>query len=81
MPTVRGPLHNQYFNDAIVNPITGKIDLSTSFTVVGSFLHYWSPEWRSAIFGSYGEVQYSKSARVALSVSNPAIGGNVPRPS
>nr|WP_322098527.1 porin [Methylobacterium planeticum] len=69
---------DQYFNDAVVNPITGKIELSTSFTVVGSFLHYWSPEWRSAVFGSYGEVRYGKSGRAALSVSNGAVAGNVP---
>ena len=68
----------QYFNDAVINPITGKLELSTSFTVVASFLHYWSPEWRSAFYGSYGEIQYSKSARAALSITNPAIGGNVP---
>ncbi|KAB1070841.1 porin [Methylobacterium planeticum] len=61
----------QYLNDAVVNPITGKIELSTSFTIVGSYLHYWSPEWRSALFGSYGEVSFSKSARAAVSLANP----------
>ena len=68
----------QYLNDAVVNPISGKIELSTSFTIVGSYLHYWSPEWRSAIFGSYGEVSFSKAARAALSVSNAAAGAGTP---
>ncbi|MGH1574170.1 porin [Methylobacterium sp. P31] len=55
-----------YNNDAVINPATGRYTLAQSFTVVASYLHYWSPEWRSAIYGSYGEVSYSKSARAAL---------------
>ena len=52
-------------SDATLNPLTGKIETSTSFTVVGSFLHYWSPEWRSAVFGSYGELSFARGARAA----------------
>ncbi|MDP4003122.1 porin [Methylobacterium sp. NEAU K] len=55
-----------YNNDAVINPATGKYTLAQSFTVVASYLHYWSPEWRSAFYGSYGEVSYNKSARAAL---------------
>ena len=52
-------------SDATLNPFTGKIELSTSFTVVGSLLHYWSPEWRSAVFASYGELNFARGARAA----------------
>jgi hypothetical protein len=55
-----------FFVDAAVNPLTGKLELSTSFTVVGSYLHYWTPEWRSAIIGSYGEMSFSKTSRNLL---------------
>ncbi|MET7244202.1 porin [Methylobacterium sp. EM32] len=55
-----------YFTDAAVNPVTGKMELSTSWTVVGSYLHYWSPEWRSAIIGSYGEMSFGKTSRALL---------------
>ena len=55
-----------YNNDAVINPATGKYSLAQSFTVVASMLHYWSPEWRSAIYGSYGEVAFNKAARSAL---------------
>ena len=58
---------NQYLSDAVVNPLTGKLELSTSFTVVGSYLHYWSPEWRSAFYGSYGEMSFGKAGRQAVS--------------
>ena len=55
-----------FFADAAVNPITGKMELSTSWTVVGSYLHYWTPEWRSALIGSYGEMSFGKTSRALL---------------
>ena len=55
----------QYFADASINPFTGQLQTSTSFSAVASFLHYWSPEWRSAVFASYGEQDFSAGARLA----------------
>ncbi|WP_264049316.1 porin [Methylobacterium flocculans] len=63
--TISGAAFDPYMSDATLNPLTGKIDLSTSFTVVGSFLHYWTPQWRSAVFGSYGEMSFARGAREA----------------
>ncbi|GJE55403.1 MULTISPECIES: porin [Methylobacterium] len=65
---------NQYLSDAIVNPLTGKIELSQSFTVVASYLHYWSPEWRSAFYGSYGQMNFSERARAAVGLANFEVG-------
>ncbi|GJE15988.1 porin [Methylobacterium marchantiae] len=63
--TINGASFDPFMSDATLNPLTGKIETSTSFTVVGSFLHYWSPEWRSAVFGSYGELAFARGAREA----------------
>lgn len=63
--TINGAAFDPFMSDATLNPLTGKIELSTSFTAVASFLHYWSPEWRSAIFGSYGEMSFANGARTA----------------
>ncbi|MCJ2129111.1 porin [Methylobacterium sp. E-045] len=71
--TINGAAFDPYMSDATLNPLTGKLETSTSFTVVGSFLHYWSPEWRSAVFGSYGEMSFAKGAREA----NAAAFGNL----
>ena len=67
---------NHNLSDAIVNPLTGKLALTESFTVVASFLHYWTPQWRSAFYGSYGEVYFDKNARAAMSLTQPVIGGS-----
>jgi hypothetical protein len=63
--TIQGQKFNQYFSDATINPFTGQLQTSTSFTATVSYLHYWAPEWRSAFFGSYGEQSFSTSARLA----------------
>ena len=63
--TIGGQKFVQYFNDATLNPITGKLEKSESFTVSGAYLHYWAPEWRSALFGSYGEMSFASGARAA----------------
>ncbi len=65
-----GANFSTFFADAAVNPVTGKMELSTSWTVVGSFLHYWTPEVRSAIIGSYGEMSFGKTSRNLLGALN-----------
>jgi hypothetical protein len=69
----------QTFADATINPFTGQLQTSTSFSAVASYLHYWSPDWRSAIFGAYGEQDFTRRARLAqglvFNAANPN-GGN-----
>ncbi|MEE7450141.1 porin [Methylobacterium radiotolerans] len=61
----QGQKISQSFSDATINPFTGQLQTSQSFSAVASFLHYWTPEWRSAVFGSYGEQDFSRNARLA----------------
>ena len=41
----------------------GKQKLTEAWSVTGAFLHYWAPQWRTAVFGSYAEVSFGKGAR------------------
>ncbi|KNY20746.1 porin [Methylobacterium sp. ARG-1] len=74
--TIQGQKFAQYFADATINPFSGQMEQSTSFTATASYLHYWTPEWRSAFFGSYGEMDYRSGARLAqgaaFALTNPA---------
>ncbi len=40
---------------------------------MASFLHYWSPEWRSAFYASYGEIWFSQGARQAVSLTSTLV--------
>lgn len=59
---------NRYFADAVLNPSTGRYELSTSFTATASYLHFWSPEWRSAFYGNYGEADFGSAGRNTLAL-------------
>jgi hypothetical protein len=68
-------------NDAVIDG-RGGIHLTEFFSVSGALLHYWSPEWRSAVFGSYGQTNYDPRLRNAnfgpagiTSTVTPGVGG------
>ena len=71
---INGAAFNPYQSDASLNPVTGQIQLAKSFSIVGSLLHYWSPEWRSAVFASYSENEYARGARQANALAYSGAG-------
>ena len=73
--TIEGQKFAQYFNDATVNPITGQLQKSSNITASASYLHYWTPEWRSAFFGSYGEQNFAAGARAGQGLIFAATNG------
>jgi hypothetical protein len=50
--------------EAIIDPLTGNIKKTESWSVSGNFLHYWTPSLRSNIFGAYSEIDYARGASV-----------------
>jgi hypothetical protein len=48
--------------DAFVNPITGNVDRGRGWSVAGGLRHYWTPEIRSNLFGSYARFEYGSAA-------------------
>ncbi|MCJ2054591.1 porin [Methylobacterium sp. J-070] len=72
--TLQGQKLVQYFSDATINPFTGQLQTSQSFTAVASYLHYWTPEWRSAVFGSYGEQSFGKASRLSQGALYNVVG-------
>ena len=45
---------------------SGRCDLQSGFAVTGALLHFWSPQVRQALFGSYMNIRYSGAARNPL---------------
>jgi len=56
---------NGILADAYINPVTGDLDLGMGWSVAGGFRHYWTPEIRQNIFGSYARFDYSAAADTA----------------
>ena len=74
--TGRDSLSNPYSGRFTVSTVDsfigadGKQKLTESWSVVGAFLHYWTPQIRQAVFGSYSEVSFGKGARTG---AGPAV--------
>lgn len=50
--------------DGFVSALTGDIKTLKAWSVAGEFIHYWSPNWRSSVFGSYAKINVPGGATV-----------------
>jgi hypothetical protein len=48
--------------DAYIDPTTGDIKRGRGWSLAGGLRHYWTPEIRQSVFGSYMRVEYSDGA-------------------
>ena len=63
--------------EAYVDP-TGDIDTGRGWQVFGGLTHYWTPQIRQSVYGSYARVEYAKSAPIGLVDFNEwRVGSNV----
>jgi Porin subfamily len=44
----------------------GGLQLSTGWDITGGFEHHWNPEWKTSLYGQYGEMSYNSTASAAL---------------
>jgi hypothetical protein len=45
---------------------TGNLDLTKAWSVTAGFEHRWNPQWKTSLYGGYGEVNYSGAASAAI---------------
>jgi hypothetical protein len=50
------------FVDAFINPVNGDIELTDAWSIAGGLRHYWTPQLRSNLFGSYLRVEFGGNA-------------------
>ena len=41
----------------------GRLNLTESFSITAALLHYWNPEWRQAVFATYGQQNFDPRLR------------------
>jgi hypothetical protein len=44
----------------------GTADLTKSWSVTGGYEHLWNSQWKTSLYGAYGEMKYSDAASFAL---------------
>jgi hypothetical protein len=50
--------------DAVVLPGLN-LTLTTGWSVVAGYQHYWNPKWRTSIYGAYGDISYDQAVVTA----------------
>jgi long-subunit fatty acid transport protein len=51
--------------DAVVNPVTGDLSKGRGWSIAGGLHHYWTPQVRQALVGSYARFDYSAGTATA----------------
>jgi hypothetical protein len=49
-----------------VNTAGTNLDLTKAWSVTAGYEHRWNPQWKTSLYGAYGEVNYSGAASVAI---------------
>jgi len=52
--------------DIGVNPVTGNLKTTTGFSIVAAFRHFWTPQLRSELYGSYTQLELGSIAPLAI---------------
>jgi len=55
--------------DAVFDPATGNVSTGRGWSLAGGLRHYWTPQIRQNVFGSYARFEYSAAAE-ALGLSD-----------
>jgi hypothetical protein len=55
-----------YAADAVYGAAGTSLELTTGWSVVAGFEHKWTPRWKTSLYGTYGEVDYSTTAETLL---------------
>ncbi len=63
--------------DATFDPLTGDLKKSRAWSVAGGLRHYWTPQVRSNLFGSYLDSDSRVSFRTATDFREWRVGANV----
>jgi hypothetical protein len=66
--TTMGPVY-----DAVVTG-TDSLDLTKGWSVTAGFEHRWNPQWKTSLYGNYGEFNYSSTAGAVIAANNTVTG-------
>jgi hypothetical protein len=61
--------------DAVFTGVGDDMDLTKGWSVTAGFEHRWNPQWKTSIYGSYGEFNYSSAASAVIAANTVGTSG------
>ena len=62
--------------DAVATTAAGNLELTTAWSITGGFEHFWNTQWKTSLYGAYGEVSYSDAAAAVIRPATAAAGSS-----
>jgi hypothetical protein len=63
--------------DALVSPFTGDLEKTDIWNIAAGFTHYWTPQFRTNVFGSYARVEYGGIASFVSPITFTTTAGDI----
>ncbi len=54
--------------DAVTNVTGTGYDLTTGWSVTAGYEHWWVPNWKTSLYGAYGQLMYNQNASTVLAL-------------
>jgi hypothetical protein len=62
-----------YTNAGTVGGTGGSVQLTTGWSVFGSYEHFWTPSLRTSVYGSYVELDHNATATAAICATQTGV--------
>ena len=67
-------LHQGISSDAVVT--AAGLDKTKAWSITGGFEHFWNPQWKTSLYGAYGQEEYSTAASAIIIPTATATAGS-----
>lgn len=64
-----------YGGSTVVGGNATKVELTTAWNVNAAYEHFWNAQWRTSVYGGYGEVSYTGLANAMICSAEGAANG------
>ena len=55
-----------FSTDAVYGAVGSALELTTAWSITAGMQHYWSPKWRTSLYGGYEQFEYNPNATAAI---------------
>jgi hypothetical protein len=55
-----------FSTDGVYGGVGSNLELTTAWSVTAGLQHYWSPQWRTSLYGGYEQFEYNPNATAML---------------
>src|SRR5271166_2207676 len=71
-----GSLGYGWMTDGVYSNLTGDVRLTTAYGINAAYDHYWTKQFKTSVYGFYGQIEYDSAANNAICTEQAVFGPN-----